>query len=1090
MVKQENEAEIARMNWGQVREVLRKPQTRGEAVSPQEKNLREYFGDELFKELRELSQTKRASSTKKELGNVIVLPGVMGSHLSVVEKSGDEDHVWISLWRLVKGDMKRLKLSSDGKTNSNGETVVATNLIGWYYALALETLQAEPFPYDWRLSVCDTADKLKEFVEKSLDDGTFDATKPVHFVAHSMGGLVVRNFVRQHHELWKKIEGRLVMLGTPNAGSFAAIQTLMGKNSLVKNIAAVLPFQSKSDWFQVVNSFPGLYQLCPSKLINPEVYEKTIWDKFPDVAFDNQMLMLPKFHQDLFDTRETTADTNRMTYIAGIGYETPSGLKTLDTGEYDFDVTLDGDGTVPHKLGLLEGITTYYVEETPHGSLLNNRRVLKAVKDILRNGTTAELTQTKPVIINPRGAKATPLINYELEHLESVARQIRNDQKPDQVIVYDAEKILLRSLLGGKDNINDDLKLMSVGKEQKPRIVELNMRWIFGDITAVDVPVVVVGQYQNVPPGGAGGAIDRKINNLISRAYDNNMLGMDLGQVFTIPLANQKNRTLNPNIETAVVAGMGEFGRFSREDLRYLTMNSTLAIFGLGYDTFSTVLIGASIDSFSLERAVQSIWLGIGDAVQRLREDEQIKRISLVLVEGNPIRQSQIRDLIKNLKENEKTDSKKVGVIEFENLRITLHEPEDGAEIKQPEKEKVRASPTVMTRLTIERFLEKIDLTTKKRERGRFRLSAFTSNAAIPVREIVVNDLIIEQLVDELRYSNSLDKQENYGKLLHSILMPEDFQSVIDTDRSLVLVINREASVVPWEMLCFGTGRTASNFGVDLRISRQFGSTRANIPGAAPALNKHFKALIIADPAREPELQLAGARREGVRLKEYFRRLQTDLRDQIDLQFQACIGFEECDIVKILNLIFNEEFDLIHFAGHGTFDAEDPSNSGWVFGENLILSAHEIFRLRRVPRLVFANACFSSGLPTVESNRQLAGLAEAFFDRGIENYIGAGWQVSDEHAVRFAQTFYQKTIENGLTLGEALSESRMSISPQHNKNILPTDSTWGAYQHYGNPNAQLVNHIAANTTAANTTKVKAIAKSRTRRVIKKTKEKM
>ncbi len=1069
MEKQESEAEIAKMNWRKVREVLQKPQTRGESISPQEKNLREYFGDELFHDLRELSEPKRATETRKELGNVVVLPGVMGSHLSVVETDGeDEDHIWVSLWRLVKGDMKRLKLLPDGKTNSNGETVRATSLIGWYYALALETLQAEPFPYDWRVSVCDTADKLKEFIEENLKDGTFDPSKPVHFVAHSMGGLVVRNFVRQHKDLWNDVKGRLVMLGTPNAGSFAAVQTLMGKNSLVKNIAAVLPFQSKSDWFQVVNSFPGLYQLCPSKLVNPEIYEKTIWDKFPDVAFDSQMQMLPKFHQDLFDMRETTADTNRMTYIAGIGYETPSGLKTLDTGDYDFDLTLDGDGTVPHKLGLLEGITTYYAEGTPHGSLLNNRRVLKAIKDILKNGTTQELTTTKPVIINPRGAKATPVISYELEHLESVARQIRNDQKPDQVIVYDAEKILLRSLLGGKENVDDDLELMSLGKTHKSKIVELDVRWIFGDITVIDVPVVVVGQYQNVPPGGAGGAVDRKINNLISRAYDNNMLGMDLGQVFTIPLANQKNRTLNPKIETAVVAGMGEFGRFSREDLRYLTMNMTLAILGLGYNTFSTVLIGASIDSFSVERAVQAVWLGISDAVDRLREDEQIKKISLVLVEGNPTRQNQIRNLIETFKKNKANDSKKTGVVEFENLKITLHDPEDGEPIEKIKNERLKVTLANMTRLTVERSLEKIDPATKKRERGRFRLSAFTSNAAIPVREIVVNDVIIEQLIDELRYSNSLIKQEEYGKLLHSILMPEDFQSVIDTDKTLVLMMNREASVVPWEMLCYnGTGRTAMNFGVDLRISRQFSSTNANVPGAAPALNKQFKALIIADPARETELQLSGARREGVRLKEFFRKLQTEMRGQIDLQFQACIGFEECDIVKILNLIFNEEFDLIHFAGHGTFDAVDPSNSGWVFGENLILSAHEIFRLRRVPRLVFANACFSSGLPTVESNRQLAGLAEAFFDRGIENYIGAGWQVSDEHAIKFAQTFYQKTIENGLTLGEALSESRMSISPQHAR-VLPSDSTWGAYQHYGNPNAQLVNNFKEKTSEAGT----------------------
>ena len=86
-----------------------------------------------------------------------------------------------------------------------------------------------------------------------------------------------------------------------------------------------------------------------------------------------------------------------MTYIAGVSYDTPSGIKTSETGEYDFDSTLDGDGTVPHKSGLLEGITTYYVEGTPHGSLLNNHRVLKAVRDILRSGATNQLTKNSSV---------------------------------------------------------------------------------------------------------------------------------------------------------------------------------------------------------------------------------------------------------------------------------------------------------------------------------------------------------------------------------------------------------------------------------------------------------------------------------------------------------------------------------------------------------------------------------------------------------------------------------------------------------------------------------------------------------------------
>jgi CHAT domain-containing protein len=99
-------------------------------------------------------------------------------------------------------------------------------------------------------------------------------------------------------------------------------------------------------------------------------------------------------------------------------------------------------------------------------------------------------------------------------------------------------------------------------------------------------------------------------------------------------------------------------------------------------------------------------------------------------------------------------------------------------------------------------------------------------------------------------------------------------------------------------------------------------------------------------------------------------------------------------------------------------------------------------------------------------------LAEAFFDRGIENYIGAGWEVSDESAVKFARTFYQNTIEKGKSLGEALSEARMSISPYHTTNISQLDSTWGAYQHYGDPNTRLVGFMRGRNAEARKPKAK------------------
>ena len=169
---------------------------------------------------------------------------------------------------------------------------------------------------------------------------------------------------------------------------------------------------------------------------------------------------------------------------------------------------------------MLDGVTTYYVEGTPHGSLLNNRRVLKAVAEIIENGTTQTLSMTKPVIINPRSAVYKPAISYETEMLESVVRQMRSNRPedaPDQKLVFEAEKVLLRSVLGGKEYVDDGFDLVSVVAEKpKVRPVQLDVRWVFGDITAIETPIVIVGQYRNLPPGGAGGAVDVKIGGLIA----------------------------------------------------------------------------------------------------------------------------------------------------------------------------------------------------------------------------------------------------------------------------------------------------------------------------------------------------------------------------------------------------------------------------------------------------------------------------------------------------------------------------------------------------------------------------------------------
>ncbi len=272
-------------------------------------------------------------------------------------------------------------------------------------------------------------------------------------------------------------------------------------------------------------------------------------------------------------------------------------------------------------------------------------------------------------------------------------------------------------------------------------------------------------------------------------------------------------------------------------------------------------------------------------------------------------------------------------------------------------------------------------------------------------------------------------------------------------------MVDRSTAAFPWEMAAFERHGKIIFYGPGRQLTRQFRTTLSGAPGLiAPPIPNRLRALIIADPAPEADLQLPGAREEGRAVVQILRKIKESRG--LDITIEQRIGADECDPVELLALILSEEFDLIHYSGHGDFDEKNPARSGWIFGKENVLSARDIFRARRVPRLIFANACFSgvirSGKPFTleESNRNLAGLAQAFFERGVQNYIGTGWPVDDAAALRFATVFYEKAL-SGADLGSSLAEAR--------REILTDGSTWGAYQHYGQATAELITQSEKNS---------------------------
>lgn len=1037
--------EISEMEWGKFEQTLVSAGSdRSKRSISHERDLRDYFGDKEFELLKDLAISSRLFRTDiPPLGNIVFLPGIMGSDLSTRDKSNDDDVIWVNLIRLAAGYVRRLKLAEDGSRDADpAYKVFPSGIDKRTYARAVLTLRTkwnvETFPFDWRKDIDDASNMLSKFIETKFPN------KPVHLIAHSMGGLVSRNFIRLHRDLWDRMRdmntgqgGRLIMLGTPNFGSFAIPQAFTGVESMVRLLAGADLKHNLMELLQILNTFVGSYQMlpAPSKISIPAqaIYRKGTWGNFPVSSIHLNRAL--EFHRDL--EQGNTVDPERMIYIAGCGQKTLSGMRPISAGEFEYSVTFDGDGRVPQELGLLKDVPSYFVEEA-HGDLPKNENILIALEELLQKGKTSILSD-RPIparTISRGGMQWHRNLEAEkaAEGIKDIAERAENKQAtPEEV--HTAEKILIGAVMN--QNLNRELAKLPIEKKrpkERPPI-PLQIEIVHGDITRINAPILVIGHYKRVPPVRAEGAIDRALGGWISQAEERGMIGADLGEIFFIPVSDSQI-----GAKAVLLAGMGEFGKLTRDDLSYLMTNVTYAVSTLGLNQFATVVIGSGEGNLSKERALRGLLEGVSDALVRLDANQSLKKV--IVVEKDRGYFLEISETL-----NKFTNPQLFSALELDVTQRKEKKPLDknrrrNKRDKQSEYTNSQQSTDSVlgTRLTVERIANKL------------RISALSNTAVIPVREVELKSYISDGISTKLIESRIDQDQERYGRLLNTYLIPQDFHALISEEEYLTIILDRSTASFPWEMACFRSARGVSYFGPDRRLTRQFRTTLSAAPGTAPPLNHTLKVLIIADPAPEEELRLPGARREGQAVLEKlneFKKTRTDL----DIEIVDRIGSSACDPVDILSLILSDEFDIIHFAGHGIFDESDPANSGWIFGRDRIISAQEIFRARRVPRLVFANACFSAGLrkgvalTTEESNRQLAGIAEAFFERGIQNYIGAGWPVDDTESVIFAETFYDEVLKGNM-LGDSLSEAR--------RKILNRGSTWGAYQHYGHAMATII----------------------------------
>lgn len=1057
MATSKSKAASGNADWDKFEDALLSAGTRGKPGTEAASALQGFDEAELqvLRRLAMRSQVERSRSAPR--GNVVFLHGITGADLAAVEK-GDQDDIWINVPRLILGRIEDLKLRADGAGEADPKlSVVATRINKRYYARAMVALRArwnaEPFAYDWRKDIDTASDELAAMIRKRFPG------QPVHLVAHSMGGLVSRNMIRRHPTLWEEMRGtdlaaggRLIMLGTPNYGSFAIVQAMTGEDQMMSMLEKFDIKHDMSELLGITNSFLGSYQLLPAPSKLPAtlnaLYLADTWSEHTHVS----QAHLNRAHQFFTDLENSaTIDASRMVYVAGCRQPTIESMTIDGRGDFEYTLSRDGDGRVPHSLGLLTGVPTFYVDEV-HGDLARNEKVLTSLDELLETGSTQglgaaplrALERAAPSMREYRSATDLVLMD-DLARLADAAQQHGGPAVLSQQDVELGEDALIRAALGSGRSSRQAKPAVQVEAPVAGRRMDLHVKIQLADICDVKAAVICVGHYRGLAPVRGLGAVDARLDGWISLAVRQGMIGGTLGETFYVPGAGRLGAG------GVVIAGMGEFGTFNEDRLRILMTNVAMGAGALGIESFATLLVGAGDGNLGLDKVLRGLLNGIGIGLSNLL-DETGKAPSLrevTLVERDAARFIDVMAQVEKLSQdgalpNVLLQFKKPTPGELARARKLAGARQQGP--RSASRSEMAAQPDSReVRITVE---------APSAGKDTYRFSAIAPNAIVPVREVEVNADVVLRTAEALRRSNSAADQRKYGRLLYDYVLPEDFHDLIDGELPVRLIVDRATASIPWEMACFvaRSGGELRWLGLDLQLSRQFRSLLTQAPGTTPPLNDHLKVLVIADPAKESELQLPFARMEGRRVVDVLRRMN---RPGLRIDVESRIGPNECDMVEILAQVLVGGFDVVHYAGHGDYDPANPAKSGWIFGRDQVLTARDIFRARRVPRLIFANACFSGVIRDAaahapdELSKGLASIAQAFFERGVPNFIGSGWPIGDQQAASFAETFYENALGPNPRLLDALTAARRRIFDEG------IGATWGAYQHYGNPADQL-----------------------------------
>jgi len=395
------------------------------ATGEQQRELVAYFGGQEYAVLAKLARQAQSAVVRDDAPRVYIVPGIMGSQLGRLRRAPlPNDILWLDPVDISIGQLSLLRMPGEAQIVSLG--VVLFTYLRLKLHLRIAGFAPVFHDYDWRLGIDELGRKLADRVR--TDSGR------VMIVAHSMGGLVSRAALAC--EGMRKVE-RVVLLGTPNRGSFAPVQALRGVYAVVRKIARLASDGQSAETLaaEVFSTFPSLYHLLPA----PDV--DAGFDLFDVDAWPNSG---PRPIVPLLESARTLSERlasadERFVNIVGAGQETVTRA-SRQRDQFVYTITRHGDGTVPRACAELPGARTYYTH-VAHSELARDATVARAIADVLGCGETRRLEKKwlnrslAQARISDRELRGTHTQKVDWVHLEPDARQdfLRNLNEPPQL---------------------------------------------------------------------------------------------------------------------------------------------------------------------------------------------------------------------------------------------------------------------------------------------------------------------------------------------------------------------------------------------------------------------------------------------------------------------------------------------------------------------------------------------------------------------------------------------------------------------------------------------------------------------------------